>query len=174
MAASERKVETSDVEINANTNEWEGGVVAGGSVQPLFGGRWTDGWSHPKDCQAQQCPKGSDCFILHARFCLSRTPDHPPSVIIKNQVSTSRSRISQVNYTPLLDIAPEDSDNDDRSHSGAKLVSAGGRIATDVFAPWASTKADEVASGSPLHLSTIQLRRQGGIVSPSKHRHRPA
>ncbi|KAK1775168.1 hypothetical protein QBC45DRAFT_13494 [Copromyces sp. CBS 386.78] len=62
-----------DVEINANTNEWEGGVAAGGSVLPLF--RWTDGSSHPKDCQAL---KGSDCFIPMPAFSPSKPPDHHP------------------------------------------------------------------------------------------------
>lgn len=39
ICGRERKVETNEVEMNAHTNELEGGVVAGGSVQPLFGGR---------------------------------------------------------------------------------------------------------------------------------------
>lgn len=85
--------------------------------------------------------------------CLFVFLSQPPDLLCV--IITTQSTAFNPAHVPLS-IVPENDDNDDLS----KLVSAGS------LEPWASTRADEVASGSPSYF--LQLRRQGTkIVSGS-------
>lgn len=142
---------TNDVEINVSTDEWKGG---GWCDRRLCFSRYlysVDGWIvASKDCQAPD-PKGSTVSIPCCHVCLSSSLNRRTSFVI----ITTHSTAFTTAHAPRS-IVPENDDNGDLS----KLVSAGS------LEPWASTRADEVASGSPSYF--LQLRRQGRkIVSGS-------